>query len=271
MLRRVMMAGAYSAQSILDFFAAGERGLWIDPADLASMSQDVDGLVPVTAVDQPVGRILDKSPNGHVFASPGAGRHPTLKEVAGVRCLDFNAALQQFLRGTADISLAPQTSSYAIVAAIEVDSVANTPQIFTRSYAAGAVGRYWFDISPSQQLQATVQPSGVNTVTAAGPIGGLTKRVVTMAVHRESDRSGTITVRVNGIPTGFQSLAANSLGNATPSIYARIGAYGNSGDTGETDNYLDGRIFGLVVRFTPSIVLPELQAMESIMASKVGL
>jgi hypothetical protein len=41
-------------------FAAGEQGAWYDPSDFSTMFQDSAGTTPVTAVEQPVGMILDK-------------------------------------------------------------------------------------------------------------------------------------------------------------------------------------------------------------------
>jgi hypothetical protein len=46
---------------ILKLFANGEQGFWYDPNDLSTMFQDSAGTVPVTAVGQPVGLMLDKS------------------------------------------------------------------------------------------------------------------------------------------------------------------------------------------------------------------
>ena len=48
-------------QKIQNLFANGEPGFWLDPSDLSTMYQTVDGVTPVTAVEQPVGLILDKS------------------------------------------------------------------------------------------------------------------------------------------------------------------------------------------------------------------
>ena len=45
----------------LSLFANGEPGFWLDPSDLSTMYQDSAGTTPVTAVEQPVGLILDKS------------------------------------------------------------------------------------------------------------------------------------------------------------------------------------------------------------------
>lgn len=42
-------------------FAANEPGVWYDPSDLSTLYQDAAGTTPVTAVEQPVGLMLDKS------------------------------------------------------------------------------------------------------------------------------------------------------------------------------------------------------------------
>lgn len=47
--------------SPLNLFINGEQGVWYDPSDFSTMFQDSAGTTPVTAVEQPVGLILDKS------------------------------------------------------------------------------------------------------------------------------------------------------------------------------------------------------------------
>lgn len=42
-------------------FSSGEQGVWYDPSDLSTLFQDDAGTIPVTAVEQPVGLMLDKS------------------------------------------------------------------------------------------------------------------------------------------------------------------------------------------------------------------
>ena len=42
-------------------FADNEQGVWYDPSDFSTMFQDSAGTTPVTAVEQPVGLMLDKS------------------------------------------------------------------------------------------------------------------------------------------------------------------------------------------------------------------
>jgi len=51
----------YSGFSPYSLFKAGEQGVWYDPSDLTTLYQDAAGTIPVTAVEQPVGLMLDKS------------------------------------------------------------------------------------------------------------------------------------------------------------------------------------------------------------------
>ena len=43
------------------WFTQGEQGAWYDPSDLTTLFQNYAGTTPVTAVEQPVGLMLDKS------------------------------------------------------------------------------------------------------------------------------------------------------------------------------------------------------------------
>lgn len=63
---------AFSPSSL---FAANEPGVWYDPSDLSTLFQDAAGTTPVTAVEQPVGLMLDKSGNGnHAFQTTATSR-----------------------------------------------------------------------------------------------------------------------------------------------------------------------------------------------------
>ena len=45
----------------LAMFTSGVQGVWYDPSDYSTLFQDAAGTLPVTAVEQPVGLMLDKS------------------------------------------------------------------------------------------------------------------------------------------------------------------------------------------------------------------
>ena len=55
-----------------------DNGAWFDPEDMSTMFQDAAGTTPVTAVEQPVGLILDKSDNGNHATQPITASRPTL-------------------------------------------------------------------------------------------------------------------------------------------------------------------------------------------------
>lgn len=54
------IAAASRPFSPATLFASGEQGVWYEPSDFSTMYQNSFGTTPVTAVDQPVGLILDK-------------------------------------------------------------------------------------------------------------------------------------------------------------------------------------------------------------------
>ena len=58
---RLLRLGSARGFSPASLFAAGEVGAWYDPSDFSTMFQESTGVTPVTAVEQPVGLLLDKS------------------------------------------------------------------------------------------------------------------------------------------------------------------------------------------------------------------
>ena len=58
---RVGVRGLVGGFSPASLFAQGEQGVWYDPSDFSTMFQGSAGTTPVTAVEQPVGLLLDKS------------------------------------------------------------------------------------------------------------------------------------------------------------------------------------------------------------------
>jgi len=86
-----LVAASRNAFSPLSLFAAGEQGFWYDPSDLSTLFQDAAGTVPVTSVEQPVGRMLDKS---------GRGNHATQSTAGFRRILRVDANGKYYLAHT---------------------------------------------------------------------------------------------------------------------------------------------------------------------------
>lgn len=64
--------------SPFNLFLSGEQGVWYDPSDFSTMFQDAAGTTPVTAVEQPVGLILDKSGRGNHASQSTTTARPVL-------------------------------------------------------------------------------------------------------------------------------------------------------------------------------------------------
>jgi hypothetical protein len=61
-----------------NLFFNAEQGVWYDPSDFSTLFQDSAGTTPVTAVEQPVGLILDKSGRGNHATQATAASRPVL-------------------------------------------------------------------------------------------------------------------------------------------------------------------------------------------------
>ena len=68
----------YHGKYVAGMFGSGEQGAWYDPSDLSTLYQDAAGTIPVTAVGQPVGKILDKSGRGNHATQSTTTSRPTL-------------------------------------------------------------------------------------------------------------------------------------------------------------------------------------------------
>ena len=72
----MLSAGQFSPASL---FAQGEQGAWYDPSDFSTMFQNSTGATPVTAVEQPVGLLLDKSGRGNHASQATSASRPVLR------------------------------------------------------------------------------------------------------------------------------------------------------------------------------------------------
>ena len=65
-------------QAIVRAIVSENNGALFDPSDLSTLYQDAAGTIPVTAVGQPVGKMLDKSGNGYHATQSITASRPTL-------------------------------------------------------------------------------------------------------------------------------------------------------------------------------------------------
>lgn len=81
---------AFSRFTPADLFKNGEQGVWLDPSDLKTMFQDVNGLVPVTKDGDPVALIKDKSGNNNHATQTTATRRPIYRTDGSLHWLEFD-------------------------------------------------------------------------------------------------------------------------------------------------------------------------------------
>ncbi len=94
-----------SAWSPISLFSSSEQGAWYDPSDFSTLYQDSAGTTPVTAVSQPVGKVLDKSGNNnHAYQSTAAYRPVLRQDGGGHYYLEFDG-INNWLSTTAAVNL----------------------------------------------------------------------------------------------------------------------------------------------------------------------
>ena len=88
-------SGGGAASIIAGLFAQGQQGFWLPFTDFASLTQDSAGTLPYTALEQPVGRVLDRSGRGNHASQPTS----TARGVVSARV--------NLLQKTEDIGVSP--------------------------------------------------------------------------------------------------------------------------------------------------------------------
>jgi len=74
-VRRAVAPAAFTPATL---FGASDQGVWYDPSDFSTLFQDSAGTTPVTALEQPVGLMLDKSGRGNHATQPTATSRPVV-------------------------------------------------------------------------------------------------------------------------------------------------------------------------------------------------
>lgn len=129
-----------------DGLIGGDQGLWLDPSDLATMFQDSAGTTPVTAVEQPVGLILDK------------------RNTAYSTYFDGSSTSQLTVANTAELNLG--TGNFTIECLVYFpslptgESYPNARFIFGTGPAAGAAGSQLYIGNTNLHFDLTSDGSG---------------------------------------------------------------------------------------------------------------
>ncbi len=195
-----VLGGAFTPASL---FTGGIQGAFYDPSDLSSMFQDSGGITPAT-VNNPVGRLSDKSGNGNHATQATTAAKPTYMVAASKNFLRFDG-IDDVLNYVVPLSV---VSDFTIVAAmIARHPVQGGAGAFGFSTSGGAGAMVVYDNDAFSGSTGGIQLFyGTNTaVENAGNVEGISRVVTIRAIN------GTQTVRVNGVAKpGGSALATYS-------------------------------------------------------------
>ena len=131
----------------ISWFLKSEQGAWYDPSDLTTLFQDSAGTTPVTAVEQPVGLMLDKSKGlalGAELVTNGGPFTNTTDWVSRANCTLAVVGAELIGTGTVSGSVyrfyyQPVTViGYTYKVTVNITSLAGTGDLLTVYSSAGA-------------------------------------------------------------------------------------------------------------------------------------
>lgn len=261
------LGAPFSSTAILDairaLFSSNEQGVVYDPSDMSTLFQDSAGTVPVTAVEQPVGRILDKSGRGNHAIQPTTTKRPVLKQDAGGQYyLKFDGVDDAMFTNPIDFTATDKMTVFvgvrklsdvvSIVAELSSSATVNTGSF---SFVAGE------DLSSRYSSLARGTAVARDTQAAKWTPSNLAPDTAVLAVTHDiaGDLSNFRRNGVNGT-SGTGDKGTGNFGNYPLFIGSRAGI----------GLFFNGHLYGLIVRGAQS-TLPQIEATELYMKKKVGI
>ena len=218
-------------------FASGEQGIWLDPSDFSTLFQDAAGTTPVTALGQPVGKILDKSGRGNHATQSTAASRPTLQQDSnGMYYLSFDGTDDGMATPSINFTGTDKMTVWAGVRKLSDATIGIVAEL--SSNAASALGAFYL-IAPAGAGAATYGFNSRGTISAQSVRAGYASPHTAVLTGQGEISTDTSIVRVNGA----QSSVSTDQGT---------GNYGNYplyiGRRGGTTLPFNGRIYQLIIR-----------------------
>jgi len=218
-------------------FLAGEQGAWYDPSDLSTLFQDTAGTVPVTAVEQSVRLMRDKSGRGNHATAPSDAARPVLRARYNLTTYSeqFNNVAWTKTRSsiTANAAVAPDgaltadklvedttaSASHSLLSAVITVAAAS---VTTVSVYVKAAERTWCRIA-----DGGVSNGGAFVNLSTGQFGTIESGVVSSSIQNVGN--GWYRVTISGVLAGTSSQivvqlatgngAVSYTGNGTSGIF----------------------------------------------------
>lgn len=255
-----MTAGGDTPEFPSTLFASGEEGVWFDPSDLSTLCQTSGGTSGNVSVGDPVGRIDDKSGNGHHATQTTAASRPVLRQDASSNYyLEFDGSNDWLSTTAIDFTA---TDQMTVFAGEQKGSDAATA-VFTELSATVLTNNGGFVIFAPVSAAATYSFASKGTAQAIGTTAASYAAPITNVLTAQSDISALqCTLRVNAVAAA-SSASSQGTGN-----------YGNHalyiGRRGGTSLTFTGRLYSLIVRGAETSD-PDRDEAEAWVADKTGV
>lgn len=249
--------------AVRSLFSNGELGVWYDPSDLGTLFQDSAGTTPVTAVTQPVGKILDKSGNGYHATQVTSTARPTLQ-------VDANGKYYLKFDGVDDFMVTPSinfssTDKMSVFAGVRKLSDAARGIIVEMSTSYASNGAFGMDA-----------PNGVANNFGFG-LGGNVTNAIRLATPFGSPISAVLTGIFDFSGTATNSEILPRINGSTPTLTDALvtgnGNFGNFplyiGMRAGTTLPFNGHLYGIVIRGALSDAA-QISATEAYINSRTG-
>lgn len=237
-------------------FGASEPGAWYDPSDMSTLFQDSAGTVPVTAVEQPVGRILDKSGRGNHATQATTTKRPTLKQDAnGCYYLRFDGVDDAMVTvGNVDLS---GTDKMTVWAGVTKLSDAAPGYVVNHN----GIGAGSFRITAPAGADSQTYQFGAGGSTVASPAIFGVAAPHTAVLSAAADIAGNLArIKINNASNSGTGLGTGSFSNVPLSI----------GSRSDGIQFFNGRLYSLIVRGAQT-PLSQLEATELYIKQKMRM
>lgn len=225
---------------IAGLFSASEPGAWYDPSDMSTLFQDSAGTVPVTDVEQPVGRILDKSGRGnHAFQATATSRPVLQQDASGRYYLSFDGVDDWMKTNSIDFTATDKMTVFAGVRNLASGNNQILAELSTSATTNNGSFSVWAPIPFTNASYAYVSKG--TTDAAASAAANLYPAPTSNVFTGHGDIAGDLVrLRINGSQIS-QNTGDQGAGN-----------YGNYplfiGRRGGQTNPFNGRIYSLIIR-----------------------
>lgn len=223
----------------LPLFAAGEKGGWWDPSNLASVWEDSAGTVPAS-VDGVVGKINDLSGNSFHFLQATTANKPILRLASGKYYLEFDGADDFMSCASFDLSGTPTITG--CVGARKTSDAAATILLELTTSTSTQAGSFFFSGSTSGTAAWAVAQRATTGAATVSRVATTYTQPITNVLYclystAASGVANELTVRINA---------------ATPGTLTNSGTDSGTGNFANATLYM-GRRAGTTLPYTGRI------------------